>query len=66
MNSRILPPKDAEGEIIPTSLRFPRGLLAKLDVVARESGYSRTEVITHFVRWALQEYEMEKAKTPKK
>lgn len=62
--SRILPPKDPEGELVATSLRIPEALVKRLDVVAKESSYSRTEVILHFLRWALQEYEAEKR--PKK
>lgn len=66
MNSRILPPRGPEGEVIPVSLRLARGLIAELDVVAKESGYNRTEVITHFLRWALQEYSVEKSRAPHK
>jgi predicted DNA-binding protein len=58
--SRILPPKEF-GEAVTTSLRMPKGMMARLDAVAQESGYTRTEVILHFLKWALEEYEVEKA-----
>jgi metal-responsive CopG/Arc/MetJ family transcriptional regulator len=63
--SRILPPKDIEGEPVTTSLRLPKGIVHKLDVIAQETNYSRTEVITHFMRWAIQEYEAEKTRSKK-
>ncbi len=58
--SRILPPKE-EGDTVTTSLRMPRAMIARLDEIADESGYSRTEVILHFCRWAIQEWEAERA-----
>jgi predicted DNA-binding protein len=58
--SKILPPKQDEGELVTTSLRMPRVMIERLDSIAKESGYSRTEVMLHFVRWAIQEYEAEK------
>lgn len=61
MNSRILPPRGPEGKIVPIGLRLPRGLIEELDGVAKESGYNRTEVVSHFLRWALQEYRHERA-----
>lgn len=57
--SRILPPKEQEGDLIPTSLRIPSVILKKLDAISKESGYIRTEVMLHFLRWAIQEYEAE-------
>lgn len=58
--SRILPPKEDQ-EMVTTSLRMPRALIAELEAVAEESGYTRSDVIVHFVRWALDEYKREKA-----
>lgn len=57
--SRILPPP--EGEAVGTSIRVPKAMLKRIDDVAEESGHSRTDVILHFLRWALQEYELERA-----
>lgn len=56
----ILPPKENEGEPVTTSIRIPKGMLAKLDLIARESNYSRSEVMLHFFRWAIVEYDNEK------
>ncbi len=65
--SRILPPREDEGESIGVSLRIPEALLKRIDAVAKEAGYSRTEVLLHFTRWAIQEYEAERrASNPKR
>lgn len=65
--SRILPPKDDPETPVTTSLRVPPSMIKDLDAIARESGYTRTEVMLHFWRWAIQEYRSEqKAKNPKK
>jgi metal-responsive CopG/Arc/MetJ family transcriptional regulator len=56
--SKILPP--AEGETTQFGIRAPISLVERLDAVAKESGHSRTDVVLHFLRWALQEYESEK------
>lgn len=57
--SRILPPKEDEGEPLSTSLRIPKAILGRIDAVAKASNYTRTEVILHFLRWALEEYDAE-------
>jgi hypothetical protein len=57
--SRILPPKEDQ-EMVTTSLRMPRALIAELEAVAKESGYTRSDVIVHFCRWALEEYKRER------
>lgn len=53
---KILPPKVAESESVQFSLRMPKKLVAAVDKIAADTGYNRTEVVTHFVRWALDEY----------
>ena len=55
--SRILPP--SEGATTQISLRMPNAILVKLDGIAEDSGHPRSDVIMHFLRWALQEYEAE-------
>ncbi len=57
--SRILPPKEDSEPAVTTSLRVPPSMLRELDSIAKESGYSRTEVMLHFWTWAIQEYRLE-------
>lgn len=65
--SRILPPKEEAEPAVTTSLRVPPSMLRELDAIAKESGYTRTEVMLHFWTWAIQEYRAEqKAKQSKK
>jgi len=58
--SRILPPKERGEELVTTSFRCPESILKKVDRIAADSGYSRNEVLVHFVNWATREYEEEK------
>lgn len=64
--SRILPPKEDTKVMVTTSLRVPPAMLKRLDEIAEESGYTRSEVMLHFWRWAIQEYEAEQASRRKK
>ncbi len=57
--SRILPPKVDHEAPVTTSLRVPPPMLKELDEIAKESGYTRTEVMLHFWTWAIQEYRRE-------
>lgn len=58
--TRILPPRDKESETVGTGVRLPKSLLARLDEIADDENYSRNEVIAHFLKWALEQYETEK------
>lgn len=51
---------EGEGPSTPLSIRFPEKLIARLDVVAKSTGNSRTEVILHLCRWGLDEYERQR------
>lgn len=57
--SRIVPVKN-EGELTQVGFRLPTSLVERIDKVAKETGNSRTEVVTHLLAWALGEYEAEK------
>lgn len=59
--SRILPPKEDVEVPVTTSFRIPPSVLKDLDEVSEESGYTRTDVMIHFLRWALQEYRAEQS-----
>lgn len=53
-----LPPRKEPS--IPTSLRIPRDLLSELEAIAKESRNTRTALMVHFLRRAVQEYRAKK------
>ena len=52
---------EGEGVAQPVSLRIPERLIERLDAVAKATGNPRTETILHLVRWALDEYDAQRA-----
>ncbi len=59
VSSKIIPPKPDE-PLMPTSVRIPKSLLARLDEIAEETGYSRQEVLLYLIRWGVGEYDQER------
>ena len=67
MGSSILPPK-REPKTRGSTVHLPDDVWERLDEIAEETraddpngaGYSRNEVIAHFIRWAMREYETER------
>jgi hypothetical protein len=59
---------EGEGPTQVLSIRVPAKLIQRLDVVAKATGNSRTEVLLHLVRWGLDEYERQRSeeKPPKR
>lgn len=57
--SDIFPVRGKE-ELVTTSLRLPKAMLKDLDETAEEQDLSRTEVMVHLLRWALEQYKSEK------
>lgn len=63
---------EGEGIAQPMSLRVPKKLVERIDAVAKATGNPRTETLLHLVRWALDEYDSQRAeeaeaeKRPKK
>lgn len=49
-----------EGPGAPLSMRFPKGLLKRVDACADATGNTRTDVVMHLLRWALETYETER------
>jgi metal-responsive CopG/Arc/MetJ family transcriptional regulator len=41
-------------------------MIERLDSIAEAEGYSRNEVVAHFLRWAIQQYEKEQSDKPAK
>ena len=64
--SRIIPPKDEGQGRVGVSVKMPKELLEGIDEVAEATSYSRSEIIIHFSRWALQEWRLEQAAADKK
>jgi metal-responsive CopG/Arc/MetJ family transcriptional regulator len=52
---------EGEGVASPLSLRIPEKLVKRVDAVAKATGNSRTETILHLMRWALDEYDRQRA-----
>lgn len=59
--SPILPPKGPAGPFVPTTVRLPKPLLDLIEQIAEEEGYSRNEVVMHFLQFAVAAFQREKA-----
>ncbi len=55
----VIPP--GEGPTRPLSIRFPDALLKRVDAAAKTSGNDRSTTVLHLVRWALDEYDRQRA-----
>lgn len=42
--------------MVSTSLRMPKELWDELNLLASQHGYGRTELMIHFLRWAMREF----------
>ena len=63
--ANILPPKVVE----PTrrsSVTLAERTWGRVDEIAEASGYSRDEVLQHFIDWACQEWTEDRAKKTKR
>lgn len=56
---------EGEGVGYPLSMRYPKGLLKRIDKVAKETGNTRTDTILHMLRWALAEVDRQRAEEAK-
>ena len=56
----VVPP--GEGPGIPLSIRYPKQLISRIDACAKATGNNRTETIMHLLRWALDEFDAQRAK----
>jgi hypothetical protein len=57
----ILPPKHRRGDTGSVTLRVPRPMLRELEAEASHSGYTRTEVVLHLLRYGLDALAKERA-----
>lgn len=56
----MLPPQDPRDfDTDNTSIQIPKWLKKRLDEIADREKYSRNRVIVYFLKWALQQYEVE-------
>jgi metal-responsive CopG/Arc/MetJ family transcriptional regulator len=58
--SKLLPPKTSNTHA-QLSLRVPAEIIDGLDEVAGDVGYTRSQVVVRFLRWAIEQYKEEKA-----
>lgn len=56
----VLPERDREKDLVTTSIRVSKSMLAKLDLIAGEEHEDRTWVIRSFLKYAIEAYEQEK------
>lgn len=61
--SSVIPEKEDEGDLVPTSVRIPKKILERIDKAAEETGNSRNEAILYLFRWALRQHESERRKS---
>lgn len=53
---------EGEGETtVQIGVRTPEKLLERIDRCAKETGNDRTATVLHLLRWALSQYEKERA-----
>ena len=63
----VLPPRDPrDADVRSSGIMLPNCLWEELADIARLEGYSRNEVIAHFIRWSLAQYRAEKSGDEKK
>jgi hypothetical protein len=59
--SPILPPRGPAGPFTQATIRLPKPLLELIERIAEEEGYSRNEVVQHFLQYAITEFQRERA-----
>lgn len=52
------PPDDPAKAPIPSNIRLPRKLWDRLDAIAKKERRSRNEVISFFLEWACDDYDL--------
>lgn len=50
-------PHGEEGSTKPLSIAFPTSMLARIDRIKKQTNNSRSAVIKHLLRWALDAYD---------
>jgi hypothetical protein len=64
--SKVLPRRSGARGTVQFSTRWPETLISKVDAIAKEQGYTRTEALLYFVSFGVTEYEREQALRLKK
>lgn len=57
--SPVVPPSEGPSRVL--SLRVPQRVLERVDAVAEDTGHDRTATVLHLLRWALDEYDRQRA-----
>lgn len=58
--TRVLPSKEEEEDnVVTITFRWKRSLIAELDSVAKDVGYSRNEAGARIVKWGIAQHKAE-------
>lgn len=57
----VLPEKPDEGPLEVITLKIPAKLKARVDAASKATGNNRTQTILALMRWALDEFETQRA-----
>ena len=60
-DAMLIPQGWGEREEKPRSTRWPKSLMARVEKVAKESGHDYTTAMFHLLKWALDEYDAQRA-----
>lgn len=55
----VVPPSEGPSTVL--SVRVPQRLRERIERVAEETGHDRTTAVLHLLRWALDEYDRQRA-----
>lgn len=58
---KIIPEGWGEREDKPRSTRWPKAIMKRVEAVAKETGHDYTTALFHLIKWALDEYERQRA-----
>lgn len=59
-DAMLIPQGWGEREDKPRSTRWPKGLMSRVEKVAKESGHDYTTALFHLLKWALDEYDAQR------
>ena len=62
----MIPQGWGEREPKPRSTRWPKGLMARVERVAKGTGHDYTTAIFHLITWALDAYDHQRAEKTQK
>ena len=57
----LIPKGFGEREDKPRSIRWPQGLIDRVDAIAEQTGHEYTTALFHLLTWACDEYDRQRA-----